>query len=245
MFNILSILNNIFIDIWVLFSFDVFLLQLVYIYILVLFIWSKNLFYNLIYLFLIIIYSGLYLCIIQYELFTGFLWVLEFTIVFISIILLFFLNINLNNLKMNYKKYNVLTIYLLGIVFFTVFKLFTSYNYIYSTNYYYIYIIDILLDFYQSLYNQNNNDFTLLYYSYYLYNNIEFLVIGFFLFFGSIGCVLLNKEIKNINNNEYLNILNKYNFYTSFFDFNFLRKQDLIIQSNYKPSIKLYKKRLK
>lgn len=244
MFSILSYLNNLFIDIWVLFSIDIFLLQLTYIYILVLFIWSKNLFYNLVYLFLIIIYSGLYLGIIQYELFTGFLWVLEFTIVFISIVLLFFLNINLNNIKVNYKKYNSFNIFILSTIFFLFFKLFYNYNYIYSTNYYYIFITDILLDFYQSLNNQNNNDFTLLYYSYYLYNSIEFLVIGFFLFFGSIGCVVLNKEIKNINNSEYFSILNKYNFFNSFFDFNFLRRQDLTNQSNYKPSIKIYKKKI-
>jgi len=243
MFNILTQFNNYFIDIWLLFSLDVFFLQLIYIYILFLFMWSKNLFYNLVYLFLIIIYSGLYLGLIQYELFTGFLWVLEFTIVFISIVLLFFLNINLNNIKLDYKKYNYFNLIVLFLVMFLLFKyIYINNNYIYNNNYYYIYISDIILDFYQSLYNQNNNDFTLLYYSYYVYNSVEFLVIGFFLFFGSIGCVLLNKEIKNINNNEFLNLFNKYNYFNNFFDFNFLRKQDLVTQSNYKPSIKIYKK---
>jgi len=240
MFNTL---NNFFLDLWVVFSLDVFILQLIYIYILFLFIWSKNLFYNLVYLFLITIYSGLYLAIIQYELFTGFLWVLEFTIVFISIVLLFFLNINLNYIKINFKKYTNIYIYILFFVLFIYFKIYSSSLFIYSLNYKYILLNDILLDFYQSLNNLNNNDFTLLYYSYYIYNSIEFLVIGLFLFFGSIGCVLLNKEIKNLNYNLFLINFKKYNFYNSFFDFNFLRKQNLNTQSNYKPSLKIYKKR--
>ena len=76
-------------------------------------------------------------------------------------------------------------------------------------------------------------------------NGYIMLFILLVLFFGSIGCVMLNKEIKNIHNSEYLNLFKKYSFYSSFFDFNFLRKQNLMLQSNYKPSIKLYKKRAK
>jgi len=240
MFNTL---NNFFLDVWVNFSLDIFLLQLVYIYILFLFIWSKNLFYNLVYLFLIIIYSGLYLSIIQYELFTGFLWVLEFTIVFISIVLLFFLNINLNYIKINFKKYNNIYIYILLYFILFIFKIFSTSLYINALNFKYILLNDVILDYYQSLNNSNNNDFTLLYYSYYIYNSIEFLIIGLFLFFGSIGCVLLNKEIKSLNYNSFLINIKKYNFYNSFFDFNFLRKQNLSTQSNYKPSLKIYKKK--
>merc|ERR1711959_823891 len=70
---------------------------------------NTNLYYTLLYLFFEIIYIGLYISLLQFELFTGFLWVLEGTIIFIALLLLFHLNTDgyelKNNLKVNKSLY--------------------------------------------------------------------------------------------------------------------------------------------
>jgi len=53
---------------------------------------SKNIYYILLYVFLEIFAFGIYLALLQLELFTGFLWVIECTVVFIFLIVLFYTN---------------------------------------------------------------------------------------------------------------------------------------------------------
>ena len=77
---------------WISISSDVFLLQFIILYLLFLILSSKNIYYILLYLFLEIFAFGVYLAILQLELFTGFLWVLEATVVFIFLIVLFYTN---------------------------------------------------------------------------------------------------------------------------------------------------------
>jgi hypothetical protein len=63
----------------------------------------------------------LYISLLQFELFTGFLWVLEGTIIFIALLLLFHLNKEGHELKNNLKlnKYLYFTIIL---IFFVIFS---------------------------------------------------------------------------------------------------------------------------
>jgi hypothetical protein len=74
------------------FYFDVILLQFIIFYTFYLLYSASNVYYVLVYLFLQILYFGLILSILQLELFTGFLWVTELTILFIFLILCFYLN---------------------------------------------------------------------------------------------------------------------------------------------------------
>ena len=89
---------------WVLIFNDIWILQLFIFYVLCLMIITKNNYYILLYLFLEIIFLGLYLGLIQGELFTGFLWVLEFTVIFIVLIFLFYLNVEGNHFQI-YQNY--------------------------------------------------------------------------------------------------------------------------------------------
>jgi NADH:ubiquinone oxidoreductase subunit 6 (subunit J) len=104
---------------WATFWNDIWFLQFFIIYTLYLVFINTNLYYTLLYLFFEILYIGLYLSLLQFELFTGFLWVLEGTIVFIALLLLFHLNTDgcelRNNLKLN--KY----IYIISSIFFLLF----------------------------------------------------------------------------------------------------------------------------
>ena len=77
---------------------------------------NNNVYYVLLYLFINIILFGLYLSLIQMELFTGFLWVLEGTIIFISLLFIFHLNVEGFEVKVDLKinKY----LYIISLLFF-------------------------------------------------------------------------------------------------------------------------------
>jgi len=98
-------------------------------------------------------------------------------------------------------------------------------------------------NFYNALQNININDFKLLYISYYNLNSIEFLIIGFLLLVGSVGCVNLNKSQKLFKINFYENFLKKFKMYKDFIDFSFLRKQNLNYQTFKKSGVKIFKKK--
>jgi len=61
-------------------------------YIMYLLLKSRNIFYTLMYFFLMLIFLGIFICYYQLELFTGFLWVAEFSVVLVFLILIIYLN---------------------------------------------------------------------------------------------------------------------------------------------------------
>jgi hypothetical protein len=227
---------------WTTFWNDVWFLQFFIIYLLYLIFLSTNLYYTLLYLFFEIIYIGLYISLIQSELFTGFLWVLEGTIVFIALLLLFHLNTDgyelKNNLKLN--KY----LYLISNLFFVAFL--SRWYFFEELEYKEIQILNnfsIWDDYYSMLFNINLNDFKLLFLSYYTINSFEFISIGVLLLVGSLSCVNLNRYQKFFKISEYSLFLNKFHFYKDFVDYLFLRKQNLNLQTFKKPGIKVFKKK--
>ena len=143
---------------------------------------------------LIFFIFGVYLSFSQLEIFTGFLWLLELTIIFVFLLILFYINFkgyfsvtNINNIINIYK-----------IIF---------YNYILFLNSIYLapseldciqeFIIIILWEnYYESLLNHNMNDFSLFLLSYYDFNSIELVIIGLILLIGSMLCVNLYKMNK-------------------------------------------------
>ena len=100
--------------------------------------------------------------------------------------------------------------------------------------------IDFWDDYYESYLNGGLNDFFSLYTSYYVFNSIEFLIIGYFLFIGSIICVNLNKNQKKIPVASQLTFLNLILKTSSFF---FFRKQNLVSQNFQIPALKIIKKK--
>jgi hypothetical protein len=180
----------------------------------------------------------LYLSILQAELFTAFLWLVECSVLFVFLLLLFYLNIKgtyIYTYKQN-KNLFVLFLFTLFIIFSNQFFLKESSSgidlslYAFLENYYEAFQISI------------QNDLFGFYLSYYVINVIEFVIVGFLLLIGSIICVNLYLMNKNVRVQNYTNFLTIFNFFTDFSSFFFLRRQNLIKQGNTKASLKAFKK---
>ena len=201
-----------------------------------------NIYFILFYLFIEIFLIGIFISIIQLELFTGFLWIIECTIIFISLILLFYINIEGIQIKFNLKIYRLYFVFNLFVLFF-VFNNFFFIN-IYE---FYLFInfnsIDMWDNFYESIFNINMNDFKALTIIYYIINSIEFLIIGFILLIGSLVCVNLNKLQKLIQIYKYNIYFFIFNYFKDYVNYVFLRKQNIIDQSIFNNSIRLFKKK--
>ena len=176
------------------------------------------------------------------ELFTGFLWVVECTVVFISLLLLFYLNVEGSQVRLDLKVFKLYYSFGLFVVFITLMNF--SYNYEYelytplALNF-----IDIWDDFYESLYNTNSNDFIMLTISYYSFNSIEFLLVGVLLLVGSVVCVNLNKSQKSLKVQKYTYTLNVFDFFKDFVNYVFMRKQNLVDQTLNPASVRIFKKK--
>lgn len=221
-----------------------FIIQFFILYLMYLIIVNNNLYYVLLYVFIEIVLFGLFICLYQLELFTGFLWVAEFTIIFIAVVLLFYLNVDGLHLKYNNNINNIL--YFLPTII--LFLLFFNIDYFSELELYLpleLNYIDYYDDYYEALNNSIMNDFTPLTLSYYSINSIEFIIIGLLLLLGSVACVNLYKSNKNFTIIKQSNILNMFDFFKDFINFSFLRKQDLNNQTNINPSIRSIKKKFK
>lgn len=221
-----------------------FIIQFFILYLLYLIIVNNNLYYTLLYVFIEIVLFGLFICLYQLELFTGFLWVAEFTIIFIAVVLLFYLNVDGLHLKYNNNINNILY-FLPSIILFLIFF---NIDYFSELELYLpleLNYIDYYDDYYEALNNSIMNDFTPLTLSYYSINSIEFIIIGLLLLLGSVACVNLYKSNKNFTIIKQSNILNMFDFFKDFINFSFLKKQDLNNQTNINPSLRSIKKKFK
>jgi len=201
---------------------------------------NNNIYYTLLYIFLYFFCVGIFLSFFQLEFFTGFLWLIEFTIVFVFLLLLFFLNFkgNTSNFK---KELRLILDVFLSVVFFLI-NLFFYKDSEFSIKEEFINIF-IWEDYYECLLNFNMNDFQSLLVSYYHYNNLDFIIIGIILFFGSVSCVNLFKVNKSDLNNNIYEFISVFDFFLKKISFVFLRKQNLISQNLSLPSIRVINKR--
>lgn len=227
---------------WLSFFSETWLVQLLLVYVLYLIFSTLNIYFILLYLFVEIFLFGIFISIIQMELFTGFLWVVECTVIFIALLLLFYLNVEGNQLRFNLKSYRLNFVFLVFIIFML------SNNFLFLGNYeFYVPIvfnnIDLWDDFYESLYNVNMNDFRALTVGYYSINSIEFLLIGLILLVGSLVCVNLNKLQKSMKIFKYSIYFNMFDYFKDFINFTFMRKQNLVDQNNTLSSIRIFKKK--
>ena len=223
------------------FFFENLIIQFFILYLIYLILVNNNLYYTLLYVFIEIVLCGIFICLYQLELFTGFLWVAEFTIIFISIILLFYLNVDGLHLKYN-VNINSLYYYIPTTLIFLLYynlDLFTEIELYLPIE---LNSIDFFDNYYESFNNNSLNDFTALTISYYLINSFEFLVIGFILLVGSVICVNLYKSNKNYSIIKQSTVLNMFDFFKDFINFTFIRKQDLNKQTNSTVSLRSIKK---
>lgn len=197
----------------------------------------KNIYYILLYTFLNFFLFGIYLSIFQIELFTAFLWLVECSVLFVFLLLLFFLNV-----KGSYS-YTYNSIYSQFIIYF-LFLFIVSINH-YSesdvTSLINISFYSIIDNYYESIFNPITNDLFGFSISYYFLNGVEFLFIGFLLLIGSVVCVNLYQMNKNIRSQSYSSFFSVFNFFSDFSSFYFLRKQNLTKQGNTKASLKVFK----
>lgn len=227
---------------WLTFWSDLWFVQFVMIYILYLMFSALNVYYVLLYMFLEIFFFGIFISIYQMELFTGFLWVTECTVVFISLLLLFYLNIEGNQVRLDLKVFRLYYSFGLFIIFVVLM------NFSYGTEFE-LYVplalnfIDIWDDFYEALSNTNSNDFMMLTISYYSLNSFEFICVGILLLIGSVVCVNLNKMQKSLKVQKYSNTLDVFNFFKDFVNYVFMRKQNLVDQTMHPASVRLFKKK--
>ena len=182
---------------------------------------------------------GIYLSVFQIELFTAFLWLVECSVLFVFLLLLFYLNIKGNysyTYNQNYSNFSLL--------FFMFYLLLTNFYFIADS----ASIVDMgfygLLDnYYEALVNTVTNDLFGFSISYYFINGVEFILVGFLLLIGSVICVNLYQTNKNIRAQSISNSLTVFNFFSDFVGFLFLRKQSLVKQGNNKASLKVFKKK--
>ena len=202
---------------------------------------TNNIYYVLFYLFLEIIYFGLILSLFQLEFFTGFLWVVEFTAIFIIIILLFYLNIEgvWSNFKLVFFKFNFFIFFFIFFFSFLFYFFSEVETYIPSS----LNIIDVWDDFYEACYNSLANDFTALLLSYYSLNSFEFICVGILFLVGSVVCIFMVQVLKKTKSSFISNYLNIFNFFKDFVSYIFLRKQNLTTQSNNSASTRIFKKK--
>ena len=181
---------------------------------------------------------GVYLAFFQVELFTAFLWLIECSVLFIFLLLLFYLNV-----KGSFSVVNINLYMLLIIVIFVLFVVVICYSGSSVFSAFSLELFNIVENYYEATYNNVTNDFYGFSIIYYFLNIVEFLEVGFLLLIGSVVCVNLHQTSKNIRAQSYSNTFLIFNFFGDFLGFNFLRRQNLLKQSNTKAAVKLFKKK--
>lgn len=216
-------------SIWptLLYFYDFFIINIGIMYIGLLLYLEYNIFYLMGYFFLEIFFIGIFLNLYQIDILVAFFWLSELTIIFIFMFFLISLNytIVLNTLNNFLKNY-----FAIGFTFFFMYyflmHLITEYNFfLFKTN-----IFDLWEQYYDSINNNILNDLFIFFLIYFFFNGYEFLLLMFLLLLSTILCVKFNNfifqyKIFNEENNK-LNLL----FFENYFNFFFLRKQNLIKQ---------------
>jgi hypothetical protein len=196
----------------------------------------NGVYYTLLYLFILFFLFGISLSLYQLDLFTAFLWLIECSVIFVFLLLLFYLNVKnfITKIQSSIYVYFFVFFYILCLVFVTP-----------NTNLYLngLTVYFLLDNSYECVFNFLQNDLFVFFISYYVLNNIELIFIGFLLLIGSIICVNLYQVNKNSRVQNYKSFFNIFNFFLDMCSFVFLRKQNIIKQGNTKPSLKIFLKK--
>jgi hypothetical protein len=177
------------------------------------------------------------------ELFTAFLWLAESVVIFISLLLLFYLNVYSNTAQINIKFYSLkyYGLFILLFLFNHFYILPNELEFFIPSNFNSSYLWD---DYYESLWSNILTDLYGLYLSYYRFNSFEFIFIGLVLLIGSLLCVNINKFTRMNKLNSYHDLFLVFDFFKDFVKFIFMRKQNLIDQENHPSSTRIFKKKI-
>lgn len=228
---------------WLTFWSDLWFVQFILLYVLYLMFSTLNVFYILLYLFVEVFLFGIFMSIYQMELFTGFLWTAEGSVIFISMILLFYLNVEGTQLNFNLKLFKLYHSFWL----FIIIIVFSNFSFTLEYEHYLplaLNFIDLWDDFYEAFNNSSMNDFYVLTISYYSVNSMEFLSVALLLLVGSVVCVNLNRVQKNLRVYKYDSAFKIFDFFKDFINFTFMRKQNIMEQSMWNPSVRIFKRKI-
>lgn len=226
---------------WVSVSLEVVVLQFYTIYTLRLVYASKNVYYTLLYVCFLFFLFGIYLSFFQVEIFTGFLWLLELTILFVYLLVLFYLNFKGYTSRLPSDEYY------LGRYSFFLFYILVGCLYFGASE---GCVPDELLftclweNYYESLVNFTMNDFSLFLLSYYYFNSLEFFFVGLILLIGSIVCINLYRSTKETLPVTTLSMLKNFDFFKDSWKYDFLRRQNLTNQNLTIPATRVISKKL-
>lgn len=214
--------------------------QLVLIYVLWLLLNSRNVFYSLMYMFVILVFLGIFIAYYQMELYTGFLWVAEFSVVLVFLILVIYLNTDGYSKHLsNYSRYRLWVFCSLVIVlcfFFHTNQLGTPVLFLADE-------LSIWDDYYSALTYTTTNDFNGLFLSYYTVNSMEFLLFAMLLLFGTFLCVALFKVFFTVKLIPYGRFFSIFDFFRTKTNYNFLRQQNLHKQTSAPAATRVIKKK--
>lgn len=217
---------------------DVFFLQIALVYSFFLLIYAPNVYYVMLYLFFQIAYFGLTISVLQLEIFTGFLWVTELTILFILLLLCFYLNAEGFFFLVTKKHFFFYTFIFFFSGFFFFFNHSTENAVLLIFNY-----VDIWDDFYESFDNKLMTDFFGLFLIYYYFNSFFTFIIFLLLFLASVVCVMLFKQTKVTKQANLGSFLSVFNYYQDAVSFLFYRRQTLSKQTSRVSATKVFKKK--
>jgi len=229
-FSYNGIINNLFF-----FQFTViYLIYLIYI--------TVSLYFSLFYVFLSFFVLGLFLAFFNFELFTAFLWLTECVIVFITILLLFYLNVfeNKNMINFSFLSFKNLGLFLSFLIFIPFWFHFYEKE---TINYEFIKLNHIFDDFYEALSNSLLNDLFSFFFTYYNNNSFELLLLVFLLLIGSVLCVCLNKSSTNSKLNNFYDFFLIFDFFNDFITHSLMKKQNLVDQTIQFNSFRFFKKK--
>lgn len=195
----------------------------------------RSFFYKLVYMSLLVFWFGIVLAYLNIELLSGFLWVVELSVIFIFIIFLFYLNYTSNLAEHFNVKYNfVLVIFIIAFVPFLddYYNLDSEYSFLYN-------------DYYEAASNFLLNDISSIYISFFLINNFLICLLGFLIFLASMLCVnlLFFSKLTLVNSSKAL--LKTYNFFLDLLDVSVFRSQNMTSQQSTKPKLKFFRKKSK
>lgn len=193
---------------------------------------ARSLFYAVVYMFLIFLWLGILLCYYNIELFAGFLWVAELTILFILILFLFFFNFTGTLLQS--KNFFWKFVFFLFLFFF--------YFDDYSTMLNLLNFSLLFEDAYSYLASTLMNDIHALFLSYYIFNSFVFFIFGFLILLTSVICISVLRASRLLVVNALGAKMRVYDFFTDLLNFEFLRKQNLFFQNLRKPVNRIVKK---
>jgi len=202
---------------------------------------NKNILLVTFYLFFYIFFFGIFMFYYQLDLFSMFLWLSEFVIVFIFILFSFYFD-PFYKIENEFEKTNNKKMYISLVITFLMFFFFFVYGELEFFNPLVFYNVFVWNDYYFSLHFYIITDLETSFSSYYFFNSFYLIIFGYILLIGTLVCINLNFLIVQDNNLKIKEYFNTFDFYKDFVDYIFLRNQNLNDQTNQEIYSKFFKK---